>query len=107
MIDRRTFGRALGTGAAAATPAGPPGPADGERRYDRAEERLAVRPPIGAPAIALDAERDPFTAPGDGTSYRDRFTGAYDHRTPAGIGHNVPQEAPTAFAQAVADADHL
>ncbi|MEV5912781.1 alpha/beta fold hydrolase [Streptomyces chartreusis] len=81
--------------------------ADGERRYDALEKRLAARPVIGVPTITLDAERDPFTAPGDGASYRDRFTGAYEHRTLAGIGHNVPQEAPAAFAQAVIDADHL
>ncbi|MFC8239784.1 alpha/beta fold hydrolase [Streptomyces chartreusis] len=81
--------------------------ADGERRYDALEQRLAARPVIGVPTITLDAERDPFTAPGDGASYRDRFTGAYEHRTLAGIGHNVPQEAPAAFTQAVIDADHL
>ncbi|MFG3717190.1 alpha/beta fold hydrolase [Streptomyces massasporeus] len=81
--------------------------ADGERRYDGLEKLLAARPTIGVPAITLDAERDPFTAPGGGTSYRDRFTGPYEHRTLAGIGHNVPQEAPAAFAQAVVDADRL
>lgn len=81
--------------------------ADGERRYDALEKRLAARPVIGVPTITLDAERDPFTAPGHGASYRDRFTGAYEHRTLAGIGHNVPQEAPAAFARAVIDADHL
>jgi pimeloyl-ACP methyl ester carboxylesterase len=81
--------------------------ADGERRYDGLEKRLAARPVIKVPAITLDAEQDPFTAPGDGSSYRDRFTGAYEHRTLRGIGHNLPQEAPTAFARAVADVDHL
>ncbi|MFI9244693.1 alpha/beta fold hydrolase [Streptomyces sp. NPDC053086] len=81
--------------------------ADGERRYDRLEKRLAARPVIEVPTITLDAERDPFTAPGDGASYRDRFTGRYEHRTLAGIGHNLPQEAPTAFAQAVVDVDHF
>lgn len=81
--------------------------ADGERRYDRFEKQLAARPAITVPAITLDAEHDPFTAPGDGSSYRDRFTGKYDHRTLKGIGHNVPQEAPTAFAQAVIDVDHF
>ncbi|ROP55666.1 alpha/beta fold hydrolase [Streptomyces sp. PanSC9] len=81
------------------------GLADGERRYDRYEKVLATRPVIGVPTITIDAERDPFTAPGNGASYRDRFTGAYDHRTLSGIGHNVPQEAPTAFAQAVVDVD--
>jgi pimeloyl-ACP methyl ester carboxylesterase len=81
--------------------------ADGEHRYDRPEKRLSARPVIVVPTITLDAERDPFTAPGDGSSYRDRFTGAYDHRTLRRIGHNVPQEAPAAFARAVADVDHF
>lgn len=82
--------------------------ADGERRYDGLEKRLADRPVIKVPAITLDAERDPFTAPpGDGSSYRNMFTGPYEHRTLEGIGHNLPQEAPTAFAQAVVDVDRL
>ncbi|WP_326770447.1 alpha/beta hydrolase (plasmid) [Streptomyces sp. NBC_01591] len=81
--------------------------AAGERRYDRFEKRLAARPVIEVPAITLDAERDPFTAPGDGSSYRDRFAGAYDHRTLKGIGHNLPQEAPADFARAVVDADRF
>ncbi|MFF8938520.1 alpha/beta fold hydrolase [Streptomyces paradoxus] len=81
--------------------------ADGERRYDGLEKRLASRPVIGVPTVTLDGERDPFTAPGGGASYRDRFIGPYRHRTLPGIGHNVPQEAPEAFARAVVDADHL
>ncbi|MGW1408229.1 alpha/beta fold hydrolase [Streptomyces sp. NPDC002403] len=81
--------------------------ADGERRYDRFEERLAARPVIEVPTLTLDAELDPFTAPGGGSSYRDRFTGAYEHRTLKGIGHNLPQEAPAAFARAVADVDRF
>lgn len=80
---------------------------EGERRYDDLERKLAARPFITVPTLTLDAERDPFTAPGDGSGYRDRFTGAYEHRTLAGIGHNVPQEAPEAFARAVVDADRL
>ncbi|MFD7812282.1 alpha/beta fold hydrolase [Streptomyces sp. NPDC059785] len=83
------------------------GLAEGEQRYDRYEQRLATRPYIHVPTITLDAERDPFTPPGNGSTYRDRFTGKYEHRTLAGIGHNLPQEAPTAFAQAVVDAHHL
>ncbi|MBB4918997.1 alpha/beta fold hydrolase [Streptosporangium saharense] len=81
--------------------------ADGERRYDALERRLAARPVIKVPTVTLDADRDPFTAPGDGISYRDMFTGPYDHRTLRGIGHNVPQEAPAAFAQAVVDVTRL
>ncbi|MBB5120304.1 alpha/beta hydrolase [Streptomyces eurocidicus] len=81
--------------------------AEGERRYEPYEKRLAARPVIAVPTVTLDADRDPFTVPGDGTAYRDRFTGPYDHRTLKGIGHNVPQEAPEAFARAVVDADGL
>ncbi|MFF4989251.1 alpha/beta fold hydrolase [Streptosporangium saharense] len=81
--------------------------ADGERRYDALERQLAARPVIKVPTVTLDADRDPFTAPGDGSSYRDMFTGPYDHRTLRGVGHNVPQEAPAAFAQAVVDVTRL
>ncbi|MBV2155108.1 alpha/beta fold hydrolase [Kitasatospora sp. SUK 42] len=81
--------------------------ADGERRYDHDEHLLARKPVIGVPTIALDPALDPFTAPGDGSGYRAMFTGKYEHRTLADVGHNVPQEAPTAFAQAVVDVDHL
>ncbi|MBB5774012.1 alpha/beta fold hydrolase [Nonomuraea jabiensis] len=82
--------------------------AEGERRYDALEKRLDARPVITVPTITMDAERDPFTpAPGDGSSYRSMFTGAYEHRLLKGIGHNLPQEAPTAFAQAVVDVDHF
>ncbi|MFI0508577.1 alpha/beta fold hydrolase [Streptomyces sp. WSLK1-5] len=80
---------------------------EGDRRYDRHERKLAAQPPIGVPTVTLDASLDPFTAPGDGSAYRSHFTGPYLHRTIADIGHNLPQEAPTAFAQAVVDADHL
>lgn len=81
--------------------------AEGERRYEPYEKRLATRPVIAVPTVTLDAERDPFTVPGDGSAYRDRFTGPYDHRTLKGIGHNLPQEAPAAFARAVIDAGRL
>ncbi|MGY0489360.1 alpha/beta fold hydrolase [Streptomyces sp. WG-D5] len=78
-----------------------------EPRYARYEKQLAAQPSIHVPTVTLDAALDPFTAPGDGTAYRDHFTGPYLHRTIADIGHNLPQEAPTVFAQAVVDADHL
>ncbi|GHE60317.1 alpha/beta hydrolase [Streptomyces longispororuber] len=76
-------------------------------RHRRHEERLAARPAIHVPTVTLDPALDPFTQPGDGAAYRDRFTGPYDHRTVADAGHNLPQEAPTVFAQAVVDADRL
>ncbi|MFF0160418.1 alpha/beta fold hydrolase [Streptomyces sp. NPDC005263] len=80
---------------------------EGEHRYDRYEKLLAAQPPIGVPTITLDAALDPFTPAGDGSTYREHFTGPYEHRTIADIGHNLPQEAPSVFAQAVVDADRL
>ncbi|MFJ4622359.1 alpha/beta fold hydrolase [Streptomyces sp. NPDC088812] len=80
---------------------------DTDHRYARHEKLLAAQPSIGVPTVTLDAALDPFTAPGDGSAYRNHFTGPYAHRTIQNIGHNLPQEAPTAFAQAVVDADHL
>ena len=83
------------------------GLADGARRYDALERRLAAAPPIAVPTITIDPAADPFTPAGDGAGYRHHFTGPYDHRTFPGIGHNVPQEAPADFARAVLDADAL
>ncbi|MBM9503209.1 alpha/beta fold hydrolase [Actinacidiphila acididurans] len=80
---------------------------EGEHRYDHYEKLLAAQPPVHVPTVTLDPALDPFTPAGDGSAYRDHFTGPYLHRTVANIGHNLPQEAPTAFAQAVVDADHL
>jgi pimeloyl-ACP methyl ester carboxylesterase len=81
------------------------GLAAGDARYDDLERRLAAGPVIGLPSITLegDANGAPHPAP---ASYRDKFSGRYAHRTiTGGIGHNLPQEAPQAFAQAVIDAD--
>ena len=82
------------------------GLAKGDPRYDKIEERLAASPNIAVPTITLDPAADPLTPAGDGASYRSKFTGPYAHRTLQGIGHDLPQEAPEAFAQAVLDADH-
>lgn len=81
------------------------GLAEGESRFDRFEERLAQGPAVSLPTITLDGELDPFTPAGDGSSYRHYFTGKYAHRTLKGVGHNVPQEAPEAFTEAVVDVD--
>ncbi|WP_155373561.1 alpha/beta fold hydrolase [Catellatospora vulcania] len=81
--------------------------AQGDPRHDELEAQLAKSPTIGVPTITIDAEQDPFVAPGNGAAYRAKFTGPYEHRALPGIGHNVPQEAPGPFAQAVADADQL
>ncbi|MEU7860855.1 alpha/beta hydrolase [Nonomuraea sp. NPDC049141] len=81
--------------------------AEGDPRYDRLEKRLAEGPVIAVPTITLDGESDPFTPAGDGAVYRGKFSGKYAHRTLRGIGHNVPQEAPQAFAAAVVDVNGL
>jgi pimeloyl-ACP methyl ester carboxylesterase len=77
------------------------GLADGEAEYDEFEKRLAEGPVITVPTITL--EGDANGAPhGDPSAYAGKFPGSYSHRTlEGGIGHNLPQEAPEAFADAV------
>jgi len=77
------------------------GLAQGEARYDDLERRLALAPTIGVPTITLegDANGAPHSPP---AAYAGKFTGKYRHRNVSGgIGHNLPQEAPRAFADAV------
>jgi pimeloyl-ACP methyl ester carboxylesterase len=74
--------------------------------YASIETKLQTAPTIAVPTITIDGQYDPFTPPGNGSAYRGKFTGPYDHRVFA-VGHDVPQEAPQAFAQAVVDAAHL
>jgi pimeloyl-ACP methyl ester carboxylesterase len=79
------------------------GLAEGEPRYDDLERQLASAPVIAVPTITLegDANGAPHPKPG---AYAKMFSGKYAHRTiSGGIGHNLPQEAPQAFAQAVID----
>ncbi len=79
----------------------------GETKYDPLEQKLAKAPSISVPTITLegDANGAPHPAAED---YAKRFTGQYEYRLiKGGIGHNLPQEDPRAFAQAVIDADHL
>jgi pimeloyl-ACP methyl ester carboxylesterase len=83
------------------------GLAEGEHEYDEVETRLAAAPPISTPTITLegDASGAPHPEP---SMYANKFSGRYEHRTlTGGIGHNLPQEAPEAFAQAILDADAL
>ena len=79
--------------------------AKGEPRYDELEQKLSEAPAIRVPAITIGSDFDGATA--DGQRYANKFAGKYAHRVLRGIGHNVPQEAPQDFAQAVIDADHL
>jgi pimeloyl-ACP methyl ester carboxylesterase len=75
----------------------------GERQYDELEARLATNPVIGVPTITMEgaangAPHDPAAA------YRSKFSGKYEYRLISGdIGHNLPQEAPHAFAKAIID----
>ncbi len=78
--------------------------AKGEPHYARIEDRLQQSPVIAVPTITIDGEYDPFTPPGHGAAYRDQFAGKYAHET-LPVGHNVPQEAPHAFAEAVRKVD--
>jgi pimeloyl-ACP methyl ester carboxylesterase len=81
------------------------GLAEGESRYDDLEKRLAAAPVINVPTITLEGDANGAPHP-DPAAYRQKFTGKYAHRTlTGGIGHNLPQEAPQAFAQAVIDVD--
>jgi pimeloyl-ACP methyl ester carboxylesterase len=81
------------------------GLADGESRYAELEARLAGSPTIGVPTITLEGDANGAPHP-DAAAYRAKFTGPYEHRViSGGIGHNLPQEAPEAFAKAVVDVD--
>jgi pimeloyl-ACP methyl ester carboxylesterase len=77
------------------------GLAEGESKYDDLEKRLAAFPAIAVPTITLEGDANGAPHP-DPSSYGRKFTGKYAHRTvEGGIGHNLPQEAPQAFADAV------
>ena len=79
------------------------GLAEGEPKYDDLEKRLAQAPVITVPTITLEGDANGAPHP-DPASYATKFSGKYEHRTiTGGIGHNLPQEAPEAFAQAVVD----
>ena len=77
--------------------------ADGEEKYSALEQRIFTRPVITVPSITIASDFDGAAA--DGKAYADRFTAKYSHRILNGIGHNVPQEAPREFAQAIIDVD--
>jgi pimeloyl-ACP methyl ester carboxylesterase len=79
------------------------GLAEGEAEYDELEQRLAEGPLITVPAISLEGDANGAPHP-EPDVYAKKFSGEYSHRTiEGGIGHNLPQEAPEAFAQAVID----
>lgn len=77
------------------------GLAEGERAYDDLEKRLAEAPVITVPTITLEGDANGAPHP-EPSAYAKKFSGRYEHRLiTGGIGHNLPQEAPRAFAAAV------
>ena len=81
------------------------GLADGEPRYDILEKQLAEGPVITVPAITLEGDANGAPQP-ESSSYAKKFSGKYAHKIiKGGIGHNLPQEAPKAFAEAVMEVD--
>ena len=79
------------------------GLAEGGSKYDALEQRLAQAPSITVPTITLEGDANGAPHP-EATSYAKKFSGKYAHRViRGGIGHNLPQEAPREFAQAVMD----
>ena len=81
------------------------GLAEGEPQYDALEQRLAQGPVIAVPTITLEGDANGAPHP-DASAYAKKFSGAYAHRViTGGVGHNLPQEAPQAFAKAVVDVD--
>jgi pimeloyl-ACP methyl ester carboxylesterase len=82
--------------------------AEGEPQYDDFENRLARNPVIPVPTITLEGDANGAPHYPDDTAYRKLFSGKYEHRLiGGGVGHNLPQEAPQDFAQAVVDVDRF
>lgn len=74
---------------------------DGDPAVETLEQRLATMPPIAVPAITLDGADDGVTGHGGTVGHASHFTGRHEHRVIEGAGHNLPQEAPAAFADAL------
>jgi pimeloyl-ACP methyl ester carboxylesterase len=83
------------------------GLAPGESRYDDLEEQLAAAPLISVPTISLEGDANGAPHP-EPSVYAGKFSGKYAHRTVSGgVGHNLPQEAPGPFVDAITDVDHF
>jgi pimeloyl-ACP methyl ester carboxylesterase len=77
------------------------GLAEGDPAYSAIEQRLAAQPAITVPCITFDGADDGVRPPADASVHAHCFTGPRSHRLVAGVGHNMPQEAPLVFAEAV------
>lgn len=81
--------------------------ADGEKRYEAIDRRISSRPDIRVPTITMEGDANGAPHP-EPSSYAAKFNGAYEHRTVGGgIGHNLPQEAPSEFVAAIKDVGRL
>jgi pimeloyl-ACP methyl ester carboxylesterase len=81
------------------------GLADGESQFHYLEDKLALAPDIAVPTITLEGDANGAPHP-EASAYAEKFTGKYSHRViRGGIGHNLPQEAPQAFADAIIEVD--
>jgi pimeloyl-ACP methyl ester carboxylesterase len=81
--------------------------AQGESKYDELEAKIGTFPTISLPTITLEGDAN-GAGHADPSVYAKKYVGKYEHRNiTGGIGHNLPQEAPEAFAQAVIDVDKL
>jgi pimeloyl-ACP methyl ester carboxylesterase len=81
------------------------GVAVGESKYDELERKLAALPVISVPTVTMEGDANGAPHP-DPSAYAKKFSGKYEHRLiTGGVGHNLPQEAPQAFAKAIIDVD--
>jgi pimeloyl-ACP methyl ester carboxylesterase len=81
--------------------------APGELRFDALERRLATGPVIQVPALTIEGDSDGIAPATDGSAYAAKFAGKWSHRIVQGAGHNLPQEAPREFAEAIVAAAQL
>ncbi|MBE9462627.1 alpha/beta fold hydrolase [Dyadobacter subterraneus] len=79
----------------------------GEKQYEDLEKQLAEGPVIKVPTITLDGDSDGVAPATDGTAYANKFSGKRIHKIIKGVGHNLPQEAPNAFADAIIEVDRF
>jgi len=83
------------------------GLAKGEPQYDDLDKRLAESPVITVPTITMEGDANGAPHP-EPSSYAKKFSGKYQHRTiKGGVGHNLPQEAPQAFAKAIVEVSEI
>ncbi|MFE6888465.1 alpha/beta fold hydrolase [Streptomyces sp. NPDC057694] len=81
--------------------------APGDPRYEALERRLLDQPRITVPTVTLDGRNDGVIPPTDGSGYAAHFTGPWTHHVVEDAGHNLPQEQPAAFADAIVEADAM